>query len=439
MKRVALYTLGCKVNQYETQAVSELFAKAGYTIVDFEDAADVYVINTCTVTSMSDRKSRQMLRRAKRLNPCAITVVMGCYAQTAPDEVAAISGVNLVIGTKDRSDIVRLAEALTEQDVVCHVGDIMHTHDFESLSVSGGERTRAYIKVQEGCSQFCSYCIVPYARGPVRSRATDDVVAEARRLADAGYRELVLAGIHIASYGKDLGSGAGLADLIKRIDATGGILRIRLSSIEPMTLDNSFIRAIQGCDKLCPHFHISLQSGCDKTLERMNRKYRSSDYQSIVNGLRAAFADAAITTDVMVGFPGEDEDEFAQSLEFVRKTGFADMHIFAYSPRRGTPAANMGGQVSAQEKHRRSALMFDVAHESRLAFQSAFEGRCMTVLFEHELLERRGYFEGKTVNYITVICKSDHDIAGKLCSVELTKSCGDYMEGRLCPDADGCL
>lgn len=432
MKRAAFYTLGCKVNQYETQAIAELFERAGYEIVSFDEAADVYVINTCTVTGMSDRKSRQILRRAGRHNPDAVTVVTGCYAQTAPDEVAAIEGVDLVIGTQGRARIVEMVEALSQGGAHCCVSDIMHTHEFEELSVSGySERTRAYIKVQEGCSQFCSYCIIPYARGPVRSRALADVLVEAERLAEAGFCEVVLTGIHVASYGKDLGDGENLADLIGRVAEVEGIRRIRLSSIEPMTLDGSFLSAVSGCGKLCDHFHLSLQSGCDATLKRMNRHYSAADYCGIVEGLRAAFNSAAITTDVMVGFPGEDENEFAESLAFVESMGFADLHVFAYSPRRGTRAAAMPDQVSPADKHRRSEAVIAAGKRSRAAFLERHVGRQAEVLFEREAEGQSGVYEGKTTNYITVRCKADADLSGRLRQVRLLSHDGDAMEGIL--------
>lgn len=428
--RAAFYTLGCKVNQYETQAIAELFERAGYQIVSFDEAADVYVVNTCTVTGMSDRKSRQILRRAKRHNPGAITVVTGCYAQTAPEDVSALEDVDLVVGTQGRANLVELVEEITEGGSRCYVEDIMHTHEFEALSVSGySERTRAYIKVQEGCSQFCSYCIIPFARGPVRSRAAGEVVAEAERLAAAGFLEVVLTGIHIASYGKDLDGGEDLTVLIKRVAEVEGIRRIRLSSIEPMTLDGAFLDAVRGCGKLCDHFHISLQSGCDATLRRMNRRYSAEDYRRIVGGLRAAFPDAAITTDVMVGFPGEDEDEFAESLAFVESIGFADLHVFAYSPRKGTRAADMPDQVSPAEKHRRSEAVIAAGERSRAAFLDRHVGHVAEVLFEHEL--EGGVYEGKTTNYITVHCPAEADLTGQLRRVWLRSHDGSVMTGEL--------
>lgn len=420
MKKVAFYTLGCKVNQYETQAMCELFINEGYIEVGFEQNADVYVINTCSVTSLSDRKSRQMIRRAKRRNPNSVVVATGCYAQTAAKEVAQIEGVNLVIGTSGRKDIVKLVQEITNgsDSARVEVGNIMCTHEFESLSVhSYIDKTRAYIKIQEGCSQFCSYCIIPYARGPVRSRSEDDVLNEARRLAKEGFCELVLVGIHIASYGKDL-KNTSLEQIICKIAEIDDVKRIRLSSIEPMTLDEKFISAVSAAgEKLCRHFHISLQSGCDRTLARMNRKYSSSDFAKIAAGLRSLSDDVAITTDVMVGFPGETDDEFEESLAFVKKIGFADLHVFQYSPRPGTPAAKMEGQVAPEIKHERSSRMIKIGEESRDAFLRRFVGRRLSVLFEQEHEHKKGFYEGKTQNYITVVCAAEGDMAGKFANV----------------------
>lgn len=430
MKKVAFHTLGCKVNQYETQAMLELFLKKGYEEAAFEEKADVYVINTCSVTSLSDRKSRQMIRRARRQNPAAVVVATGCYAQTAADEVGKIEGVNLVLGTSGRGQIVELVEQAAGTRLNC-VTDIMHTHHFEELHVhTYSEKTRAYIKVQEGCSQFCSYCIIPYARGPIRSRPHEEVLAEAKRLAAAGYRELVLVGIHIASYGRDL-QDTSLERLIRDINAIDRVARIRLSSIEPMTLDDAFIKAVAGADKLCRHFHISLQSGCDETLVRMNRKYKAADFARIVDGLRAAFPEAAITTDVMVGFPGETEAEFDASLAFVKQVGFADLHVFQYSPRRGTPAAEMAEQVAPEVKHIRSERMIAAGVESRDAFLHSFIGRTMPVLFERESANKDGYYEGKTENYIAVVCASGEDLSGEIRDVLLTGAHDGVIFGTL--------
>ncbi len=432
MKKAAFYTLGCKVNQYETEAMAELFQNSGYTVCDFSDRADIYVINTCSVTNMGDRKSRQIIRRAKKINPDAIIVVTGCYAQTAPDEVLAIEGVNLVIGTKDRKNIVSLVENLRPEENINYVSDIMSNHEFEELQIKRySNRTRAFIKVQEGCNQFCSYCIIPYARGPVRSRPIDEVLAEVRELAANGFKEIILVGIHIASYGSDQ-NNVTLADLILAVDKIDGIERIRLSSIEPMTLNQTFIDSIKPAKKLCHHFHISLQSGCDETLRRMNRKYTTAQFKEIVDGLRAAFSDAAITTDIMVGFPDETDDEFNATVEFIRKVSFADAHVFQYSQRRGTPAAKRAGQISPSVKEVRSKIIIDETRKTRDEFLSRFVGQTMRVLFEQPV--KGGFFEGKTDNYITVRVKSSEHLNDEFRSVILDTITDGIAYGKIKED-----
>ncbi len=410
MKKVAFYTLGCKVNQYETEAMKELFISCGYELCDFDEYSDIYVINTCTVTSMSDRKSRQIIRRAKKHNPNSIVAVTGCYAQTNPDAVLEIEDVNIIIGTKDRKKIVELCESVENDNKISYVSDIMKTHDFEDLEISHySERTRAYIKIQEGCNQFCSYCIIPYARGPIRSRNTDKILSETKKLADNAYTEIIYTGIHVASFGLDRGK-AELADLLKQANKIDGIKRIRLSSIEPMTLNKDFIDSISECDKLCPHFHISLQSGCDETLKRMNRKYTTSEYKEIVEGLRSNYPDVAITTDIMTGFPGETDEEFSKTLEFVKEISFADAHIFQYSPRKGTPAAKRDDQISPDIKEKRSKQLISICNKSKNAFISSYIGKTMEVLFEQPA--KNIYFEGKTSNYITVYVKTKENLQG---------------------------
>lgn len=430
MKKAAFYTLGCKVNQYETEAMAEMFKSSGYEITDFENYADVYVINTCTVTNMSDRKSRQIIRRAKKTNPDAIVAVTGCYAQTSPEDVKKIDGVNIVVGTKDRKNIVELTEAASADNCIDTVSDIMHTHDFEDLSIKTYQnRTRAYIKIQDGCNQFCSYCIIPYARGPVRSRPEHEVIAEIQKLADDGFSEIILTGIHVASYGKDL-ENCDLASLICKADKTDGIKRIRLSSIEPMTLNDDFIERIKPCSKLCHHFHLSLQSGCDETLKRMNRKYTCAEYENIVNGLRKNFADAAITTDIMVGFPGETEDEFLKTSEFVQRISFADAHIFQYSQRKGTPAAKRPDQVAPEIKEKRSKIIAEITQKSRDEFRNQFIGCELEVLFEQPYHKDNEYFEGKTSNYLTVIVPTDENLSGQIRNVTLIEMKDDVIVGK---------
>ena len=407
MKKVGFYTLGCKVNQYETEAMAELFAKEGYKVCDFSDKADVYVINTCSVTHMGDRKSRQMIRRAKKTNPDCVIAVCGCYSQTAPEEILEIDGVNIVIGNKGRNKIVELVKNLNTSSKVNAVSDIMSTHDFEELHIANyTDRTRAYIKIQDGCSQFCSYCIIPYARGPVRSRSENEVLEEIEKLTQKGFTEIILVGIHVASYGKDLGNTS-LEDLLIKVDKIEGVKRIRMSSIEPMTLNSEFVEKVKSATKLCPHFHISLQSGCDETLKRMNRHYTTEKYLEIVNGLRAAFEGCAITTDIMVGFPGETDEEFECTAEFVKKADFADAHVFMYSQRRGTPAAKRPDQVAPQIKEERSKRIIALTSKSRDNFLTKFLGSVNEVLFEQPV---KGYFEGKTANYITVRVKTKENL-----------------------------
>lgn len=410
MKKAALYTLGCKVNQYETEAMAELLKKSGYEIADFSQSADVYVINTCSVTNMGDRKSRQIIRRAKKTNPNAVIAVAGCYSQTAPEEILAIDGVNLVLGTQGRHNIAELLKNLDTESKVNAVSDIMTTHDFEELKIdSYTDRTRAYIKIQDGCSQFCSYCIIPYARGPVRSRNEDEVIEEIKKLAKKGFSEIILVGIHVASYGKDLGNTS-LENLLLKADAIDGIKRIRMSSIEPMTLNKSFVDKVKVSKKLCNHFHISLQSGCDETLKRMNRHYTTAQYMEIVNGLRAAFPDTAVTTDIMVGFPGETDEEFQKTAEFIKKADFADAHVFMYSQRRGTPAAKRSDQIPPEIKEKRSKEIIETVKISREKFLSRFIGSTHETLFEQPA---GGYFEGKTSNYITVKVKANENLQGQ--------------------------
>lgn len=432
MKTVAFYTLGCKVNQYETEAISGIFAREGYRIVDFNDRADVYVINTCTVTNLSDRKSRQMIRRAKSDNEDSIVVVVGCYAQTAPEEVSRIPGVNLIIGTKDRGKIIDyIREIENGRNQINAVDNIMRTREFEDLKVGTyKERTRAFLKIQEGCSQFCSYCIIPYARGPIRSRFPEDVVNEVEKLADEGFREIVLTGIHLASYGKDIGTTS-LLDMVKRIHTVKGIERIRLGSIEPTTVTEEFVETARKLDKLCPHYHISLQSGCDATLKRMNRRYTTDEYFKVVTVLREYIKDVALTTDVMVGFPGETDEEFEQTYRFLEKVSFARMHVFKYSPRKGTPAANFPGQVSPEKKEERSNKVLELSRECVHKFNSQYIGRILPVLYEQDVKHNEGYMEGLTPNYIRVLSQGDVSIEGKILDTKLIGAEDDNAIGEI--------
>jgi threonylcarbamoyladenosine tRNA methylthiotransferase MtaB len=432
MKKAAFNTVGCKVNQYDTEAIISLFEKAGYEIVNFEEKADVYVINTCTVTGLSARKSRQMIRRAKKSNSNSLVVVVGCYAQTAPREVENIPGVNLMIGTKDRSRIVELVEHIDScENKINMVSDIMKTREFEDLRVETyKERTRAFIKIQEGCNQFCSYCIIPYARGPVRSRRPEDIISEINRLVNLGFKEVVLTGIHVASYGKDINRSS-LIEIIKEVNEIEGVERIRLSSVEPGTITPEFVRTAAFLKKLCPHYHLSLQSGCDKTLERMNRKYSTYQYWEAVEMLRENIDDVALTTDIMVGFPGETDEEFEQTYSFVEKISFAKMHVFKYSPRKGTPAAGFPGQVDPLKKEERSKRLLMLSEKCNLGFNRKYIGRTMPVLFEQEFKSKPGYIEGLTSNYIKVVCKGDNILQGRIIDCKLNSVENDYINGEI--------
>lgn len=428
MKKVAFYTLGCKVNQYETEAMSELFQKSEYELCDFDSFADIYVINTCTVTGMSDRKSRQIIRRAKKHNPDAYVVVTGCYAQVAADEIKKIDDVNLILGTQGRENIVEMCNRHFKEKIHIQDSDIMHNHTFEPLKIGNfSGRTRAYIKVQEGCNQFCTYCKIPYARGPIRSRDLSDVLEETKRLAQKGYTEVTYVGIHIASYGLDK-KGFDLADLLNKANEIDGIRRIRLSSIEPMTLSSEFVRKISGVTKLCHHFHLSLQSGCDETLKRMNRRYTTEEYYNIVSGLRKVFPDVSITTDVMVGFPGETDTEFEKTCEFLRKVEFSGAHIFSYSRRKGTPADTYPNQVDSEIKAKRSHIAMEICENTKMNFMKRFLGETTEVLFEQK---NGAYFEGKTNNYQNVLVKTTKNLSGQYKSVQLCEIKKDSFIGKI--------
>ncbi len=433
-KTVAAYTLGCKVNQYETEAVLEQFLSRGWQVVDFSEHADVYLINTCTVTSLGDRKSRQMIRRAKHTNPNSALVVMGCYAQTAPDDVLAIREVDLVIGTDKRMLVADLTEDFLSNRVRRSlVGDIASIQEFEDLSITHYEnRTRAFMKVQEGCNQFCSYCIIPDARGRIRSRSLECVANEARRLASLGFREIVLVGIHLASYGRE-NNKVTLLDLIRKIAEIDGIYRIRLGSLEPTLFTEEFTLAIANIPKVCHHFHLSLQSGCDATLLRMNRKYTTAQYAQILERIRRLMPDAAISTDIMVGFPQESPEEFEKTCRFAEEIQLADAHIFKYSIRKGTRAATMDGQISPQVKEERSKQLTKITTRTRKAFLHRFLGTQAEVLFEQFHHKDDGLYEGKTGNYITVVVRGDDTLEGEIRRVRLIEEKKGIVYGELMP------
>lgn len=432
MKTVAFYTLGCKVNQYESEAISSLFEQKGYDVVPFEQSSDVYIINTCTVTNLSDRKSRQAIRKAKKNNPNSIVAVMGCYAQTASEDVMKLPEVDLVIGTKDRKKIIEYISRIEAGECrINAVDNIMSTRDFEELKVTTyKERTRAYLKIQEGCSQFCSYCIIPYARGPIRSRKPEDIIEEVKGLSQNGFFEIVLTGIHLASYGRDLKS-TNLLDIIQRLNMIEEIKRIRLGSIEPTTISEEFVSAAAKMPKLCPHYHLSLQSGCNKTLRAMNRKYTTDDYRNSVALLKKKIPDVAVTTDIMVGFPGETEEDFKTSLNFAQEIGFSKIHVFKYSPRKGTPAAAFENQISPQEKEKRSRLMLDLSDSLESQYFQNYIGKEMEVLYEQEMHGKKEYIEGLTKNYMRVMSKGGNELKGNIKSTKLEKITSGLFEGNI--------
>ena len=419
MKKAALHNLGCKVNAYETEAMQHLLEEAGYEIVPFTQKADVYVINTCSVTNMADRKSRQMLHKAKKNNPDSIVVAAGCYVQTSEKEVLNDLSVDIVIGNDRKHDLVRLLEEYSLDSVNDTVDNINDgKHDFEELFIDQTkEHTRAFIKVQDGCNQFCSYCIIPYARGRVRSRRFENVIAEVERLAANGFKEVVLTGIHLSSYGVDFEETTGLLELIQAVNAVKGIERIRLGSLEPKIVTEHFASELSKLDKICPHFHLSLQSGCDATLKRMNRKYTTKEYERGCELLRKYFVHPAITTDVIVGFPGETEEEFEQTKAYLEHIHFYEMHIFKYSKRKGTRAAVMPDQIDEQIKAARSEKLIALGHDMSKEFRKFYIGKNEEVLFEEKaVIGDKEYFVGYTKEYVKVAKKTDENLENQIVS-----------------------
>ena len=420
-KKAALHNLGCKVNAYETEAMQEMLEKAGYEIVPFKEGADVYVINTCTVTNIADRKSRQMLHRARKMNPDAVVVAAGCYVQ-AQDGKGQDPCIDIVLGNNHKKDLVRiLDEYAAERASAAEIEDISRTREYESLHLTKpGDHTRAYIKVQDGCNQFCTYCIIPYARGRVRSRVMEDVLREVRELAEGGYKEVVLTGIHLSSYGIDFDRERHLLELIRAVHEVDGIERIRLGSLEPGIITEEFARELSRIPEICPHFHLSLQSGCDATLKRMNRRYTSAEYAEKCRILRKYFDDPALTTDVIVGFPGETEEEFRASYDFVDSIDFYETHIFKYSRRNGTKAAVMPDQVSEQVKAERSAVMIRLGERKRAAYEKRYVGREVEVLVEEDaVMDGRCVQVGHTKEYIKVALESNEDLKNRIVKVRI--------------------
>ena len=409
-KRTAAFlTLGCKVNQYETDAMAELLEKAGYAITDFKEKADVYVINTCSVTNMADRKSRQMIKRAKKMNPDAVIAAAGCYVQAAEEELIKQGTADILIGNNKKKEIADILDRyFEEKHNISEIVDIAAEKEYESMEIHKvSEHTRAYVKIQDGCNQFCSYCIIPYARGRIRSKVPKEVLREIQGLADAGYKEVVLTGIHLSSYGKDLGD-TNLLDIIRQVQKIDGICRIRLGSLEPRIITEEFVRELVKCDKVCPHFHLSLQSGCDATLKRMNRHYTTEEYRQALDILRRYYEHPALTTDVIAGFVGESEEEFEKTREFLEEINLYEMHIFKYSVRQGTRAADMPGHLPEEVKTRRSAVLLEMAREHKKQFESWYLGRTEEILLEEEVeIDGIKYMQGYTKRYVKVAVKID--------------------------------
>lgn len=422
-KKVALHNLGCKVNAYETEAMQQLLEAAGYEIVPFAPGADVYVINTCTVTNIADRKSRQMLHKAKKMNPEAVVVAAGCYVQAGKEKAEADPSIDLIIGNNKKQDLISVLEQYLEtKERREEMIDISHTKEYEELQIDRTEEhTRAYIKVQDGCNQFCTYCVIPYARGRVRSRKTADVVREVERLAISGCQEVVLTGIHLSSYGVDRKEdGETLLSLIQAVHQVEGIKRIRLGSLEPGIVTEEFAKELSQLKKVCPHFHLSLQSGCTDTLKRMNRRYTAQEYAEKCEILRKYFSCPALTTDVITGFPGETEEEFSQSRDFVEKIGFYETHIFPYSRREGTKAAGMPEQLPEGIKKERSRVLIEIGMKHQREFMEKFLGQKREVLFEERQdIQGTAYWVGHTMEYLKVAVVSDEDLGNRILEVKL--------------------
>jgi threonylcarbamoyladenosine tRNA methylthiotransferase MtaB len=432
-KTVSALTLGCRVNQYETEAMIEKFMKEGYESVNFNECADVYIINTCTVTNMGDKKSRQMIHRARKKNKDAVIAVVGCYSQVSPEEVSNIESVDVVLGSRNKGDIVYwINRYINENEKIVEVNKILKNNIFEDLNIDKYQhRTRAFLKIQDGCNRFCSYCLIPFARGAVCSKEPYKVIEEVKKLAHNNFKEIILSGIHIASYGTDLKDGWNLLRLLQEIDQIEGIQRVRIGSIDPQFFTEEVVENIKYIKKLCPHFHLSLQSGCDETLKRMNRRYTASEYEGIVNELRDYLPGVSITTDVIIGFPGETEEEFNSTYNFLKKMELSKTHIFKYSKREGTPAAKFKDQVDYTEKERRSNLLIKLNLVNEKKFIDRFIGEKLEVLYEQECNDMEGFIEGYTDNYIYVKTKGSKDMIGNICNTTLVENSGEFAIGRI--------
>lgn len=425
--RVKICTLGCKVNQYESQAIGTMLERAGIARVEENENADIVIVNSCTVTAVSDQKVRKLLRREKKENPSAVMVLTGCMAQAFPEKSQELEEADIILGTSNRARLLEhILSFLSHRQRIIDISPHQAGEAFESMEITSfAQRTRAYIKIQDGCDRFCAYCIIPYARGRVRSKPIAELRQEAMGLGENGYRELVLTGINLSCYGQD--QGLSLCDAVEAACAPQGICRVRLGSLEPELLSPEIIERLASNEKLCPQFHLSLQSGCDETLKRMNRHYTGAQYRQIVENLRKAFPGAAITTDIMVGFPGETEEEFMESLSFVKEISFAQAHVFAYSRRPGTKACNMENQVENRVKEERSRIMSKAVAESQSRYYNEQLGRVLPVLFEQG--KEKNLYEGHTASYIPVLASGAKSLKGQLCNVEITEAYTDFCRG----------
>ncbi|SHJ63646.1 threonylcarbamoyladenosine tRNA methylthiotransferase MtaB [Anaerocolumna jejuensis DSM 15929] len=441
LKTAAFLTLGCKVNSYETEGIKKLFEEDGFQVVEFHEKADVYVVNTCTVTNIADRKSRQMLHKARKMNEDAIVMAVGCYAQAAGEQLKEDEAIDIVVGNNRKKDIIKILKAYIDDNTIDSIIDVSKPLAYEELEIADiSEKTRAYIKIQDGCNQFCSYCIIPYARGRVRSRGTESIMKEAKHLVDRGYKEIVLTGIHLSSYGIDIDNisiseNHHLLDLITELDALEGLERIRLGSLEPRIVTEDFVKGLAALRTFCPHFHLSLQSGCDRTLERMNRKYTTGEYYEKCCLIRRYFENPAITTDVIVGFPGETEEEFQQTKEFLQKIDFSQMHIFKFSPRKGTKAALMPEQVKEEMKAERSNILLSLEEEMAKNYRKLFIGRTERLLVEEEVeIDGIKYQTGHNERYLKLAVKSEENLANNILFVAVKEFLNKEM--MICESMD---
>lgn len=426
MRKVAFITLGCKVNQYETNAMIQQFIQRGYEIVEATQKATIYVVNTCTVTNMSDRKSRQMLRRVKEKNQEAVVVACGCYVQVSREEIEKIEEIDLILGNNEKKEIVEIIEKYIEENKNSkEIQNVMNQKEYVELGeVIYTEKTRAVIKIQDGCDRFCSYCIIPYARGRVRSRKVENILDEIKKIAQKGIKEVVITGIHLASYGKDFKEKYELIDLLEKINQIEGIQRIRLGSIEPLLITQEFVERLLKLQKICQHFHLSLQSGCNETLKRMNRRYSIEEFKEIVERLRKSYKDVILTTDIIVGFPQESKEEFEKTYKFLEEIQFYKMHIFKYSPRKGTKAAEMSGQIDGKEKEERSQKLIELSNKNQKKYNDIYIGKEVEILCEEE---KNGYYQGHTKNYILATIKSNENLENKILKARCTDSYIDHI------------